>query len=79
VRDVGVEITSRSNLQSRMKIGKTDVSILDEEGKVRSLTRFSPIARALQSRDPYGWAVLVSSPEGDRETVAKAARRVLGL
>ena len=79
VFDVGAELTSRSNLQSVMRIGKTDVAIVDDEGKVRSLTRFSPIARSLQARDPYGWALLVSSPEGQRARVGKAARRVLGL
>ncbi len=76
---VGVETTSKSNLQNNLNIGKTDVSIIDEEGKVRSLTRFSPIARALQSRDPYRWALLVSAPAPFREQVEKAAKKVLSL
>lgn len=79
VYDVGAEITPASNLKSNMKIGKTDVAILDDEGKVRSLTRFSPIARSLQSRDTYGWAVLISAPEKHRESVSRAARKVLGI
>lgn len=77
--DVGAEVTSRSNLQGTMKIGKTDVAIADDGGKVRSLARFSPIARSLQSRNPYGWALLVSAPAGERDDVARAARKVLGL
>ena len=77
--DVGAELTSRSNLQGKMKIGKTDVAIADDGGKVRSLTRFSPVARSLQSRDPYGWALLVSAPAKEREEVSRAARKVLGL
>ena len=79
VFDVGAEVAPRSAIQSSMKIGKTDVAILDDEGNVRNLARFSPIARSLQSRDMYGWAVLVSAPEKDREAVEKAARKVLGL
>jgi HD superfamily phosphohydrolase len=79
VFNVGVEITSKSNLQSNMNIGKTDVSIMDDEGKVKSLTRFSPIARALQSRNPYGWAILVSCPAQFRESGEKSAKKVLGF
>ena len=79
VMDVCAELTSASNLQGRMRIGKTDVAIADSEGKIRSLTRFSPIARALQSRDPFGWAVIVSAPKGRTEEVRKAASKVLGF
>ena len=79
VFNVGAEITSKSNLQMKANIGKTDVSIIDDEGKVRSLTRFSPIARSLQSRDPYGWAVLISAPSMMRESVERASRKVLGI
>ena len=78
VFDVGAEVTPMSSLRSNMRIGKTDVAILDSEGKVRSLARFSPLARALQSRDPYGWAVLISAPKQNCEAVGRAARKVLG-
>jgi len=77
--DVCAELTSKSNLKATINIGKTDVAIQDDEGKVKSLTRFSPIARALQSRDPYGWAVLISSPSTMKEQVEKASRKVLGI
>lgn len=77
--DVCCEVTSKANLQGKMNVGKTDVSIYDESGRVRSLARYSPIARALQSRDPYGWAVLIASPPERTEAVARASRRVLGL
>ena len=77
--DVGAELTSSSNLQGRMKIGKTDVAIADEGGRIKSLARFSPIARSLQARDPYGWALLVSAPEPDRDAVRRAAQKVLGF
>ena len=79
VMDVVAEVTSKENLQGRINIGKTDVSIADENGRVRSLARYSPIARALQSRDPYGWAVFVACPKDRVEAVSKASRKVLGL
>ena len=77
--DVCCEVTSKANLQGKMNVGKTDVSIYDESGRVRSLARYSPIARALQSRDPYGWAVLVACPPERVEAVSRASRRVLGI
>lgn len=78
--EVVLEMTSSANLGSaKIKIGKTDVSILDPDGKVRLLTGTSPIAKALQSRDTLSWAVLVACPEDKREAVAKAASKVLGL
>ena len=79
VFNVGAELTTKANLQSKANIGKTDVSIIDDEGKVKSLTKFSPIARSLQARDPYGWAVLISAPAMMCEQVEKASRKVLGI
>ncbi len=77
--DVCSEVTSRANLQGRINIGKTDVSIADESGKVRSLAKYSPLARALQSRDPFGWAVIIACPSEMVEAVSKASRKVLDL
>lgn len=77
--NVCAELTTKANLQSKVNIGKTDVSIIDDEGKVKSLTKFSPIARSLQARDPYGWAVLISAPAMMCEQVEKASRKVLGI
>jgi len=76
VSDVVVDIPPRSILLSNMSIGKTDVSILDPEGKVKSLTRLSPIAKALQSRDTFGWSLLVASPEEHRDAVLKASKKI---
>lgn len=77
--DVCVEITTRENLKGMMSIGKTDVSISDGQGRIRSLTRYSPIARALQARDLYGWTAMIAAPDGLSEKVGRAARRVLGI
>ncbi len=76
---VSVETPSPSTLLSKIKIGKTDVSILDPDGKVRSLVRSSPIARALQSRDAFGWSLVVSCPASCRDAVTVAAKKVLSL
>jgi len=79
ISEVGVEIPPRSILLSSMNIGKTDVSILDPEGKVKTLTRLSPVAKALQSRNAFGWSLLVASPEEHRDAVQRAAKKILNL
>lgn len=76
--DVVVDLPSRSMLLSNVKIGKTDVPIL-HDGKVRSITKFSPLAKALQSRPIFDWAVMVSAPPEHVDAVGKAAAKVLSL
>ncbi|MDR0778268.1 MAG: HD domain-containing protein [Methanomassiliicoccaceae archaeon] len=76
--DVIVDIPSRSSLLSNLKIGKTDVSIL-HDGRVRPITRISPVSKALQSRDTFAWAVMVSSPDEYKERVEKATASILSL
>ena len=76
--DVIVDIPSRSSLLSKLKIGKTDVLIF-HDNRVRPITRMSPIAKALQSRDTFDWAVMVSSPDEYKERAGKAAASILSL
>ena len=76
--DVIVDIPSKSTLLSKVKIGKTDVSILDGD-KVKSITKYSSIAKAVQSRSAIEWVLMVSSPEEKRESVRDAVLRILSL
>lgn len=78
VRDseVLLDIPDRSLLLSEPRIGKTDVPILDGE-RVKPLSRYSPLAKAIQSRGVHDWAVMVSSPPKNREDVERAAMRAL--
>ena len=76
--EVIVDIPSRSSLLSNAKIGKTDVSIY-YDGRVRPITRISPVAKALQSRDTFDWAVMVSAPYEHVEKVRRAASSILNL
>lgn len=74
--DVLLDIPHRSLLLSEPRIGKTDVPILDGE-RVKPLSRYSPLARAIQSRGVHDWAVMVSTPAANREEVERAALKVL--
>jgi HD superfamily phosphohydrolase len=76
--EVIVDMPSRSSLLSNAKIGKTDVSIY-YDGRVRPIARISPVAKALQSRDTFGWAVMVSAPYAHTEKVRRAASSILNL
>ena len=76
--EVIVDMPSRSSLLSSVKIGKTDVLIMFD-GRVRPITRISPVSKALQSRDTFDWAVMVSSPYEHKEKVGRAAASVLNL
>lgn len=74
--DVTLDIPSKSILLSELTIGKTEVPILDN-GRVRTLSKYSPLARAIQARSVHDWAFLVSSPQHCAEDVRKAAAKVL--
>ena len=78
-RDVIADIPSESALLSKIRIGKTDVPIIDSEDRVRSITKYSSVAKALQSRGAIDWSVMVSAPEKDQEAVRRAASRILAF
>ncbi len=74
--DVVLDIPEKALLLSEPRIGKTDVGILDS-GRVRPLSRYSPLAKAIQSRGVHDWAVMVSAPAKCRDAVQKVAAKVL--
>ncbi len=76
VDDVVLDVPEKALLLSEPRIGKTDVGILDG-GRVRPLSRYSPLAKAIQSRGVHDWAVMVSAPAECRESVRKVAVKVL--
>ena len=73
-----VDIPSKSTLLSNVKIGKTDVQILDGN-KLRSITTFSPLAKSLQNRSIFDWSIMISAPKGCEEAVNKAAKDIIGI
>jgi HD superfamily phosphohydrolase len=74
-----VDMPSTEVLLSEPRMHKTDVLILDEEtGRLQPLSKFSPLARALQNRTVPDWAVMVSTEARSRAKVAESSKRVLG-
>ncbi|NLI74479.1 MAG: HD domain-containing protein [Euryarchaeota archaeon] len=76
VDDVILDVPEKALLLSEPRIGETDVGILDR-GRVRPLSRYSPLAKAIQSRGVHDWAVMVSAPANHRDAVEKVAYKVL--
>jgi HD superfamily phosphohydrolase len=76
VSEVILDVPHRELITGEAQLGKTEVPILNE-GKVRPLTRLSPISRALQSRGVHDWAVMVSCPARYVERVERAAVHTL--
>lgn len=76
--EVVVDIPSKSSLLSKVKVGKTDVSILDGD-KVKSLSRYSSVAKALQSREVIDWSLMVFAPAHAVDAVRAATERILPL
>lgn len=74
--EVLLDIPHRSLLLSEPRIGKTDIPILEGD-RVKPLSRYSPLAKAIQSRGVHDWAVMVSTPPRRREEVERAALKVL--
>jgi hypothetical protein len=73
-----VDVPSYELPVSEPRMTLMDVRILDGD-RIRLLPRISPIAASLQSRRVHEWAVLVACPAKERERVARASARVLGL
>ncbi|MFA5312450.1 MAG: HD domain-containing protein [Methanomassiliicoccales archaeon] len=74
--DVIVDMPSKEILLTEPRIGKTEVPIWNGE-RVRSLSKYSPLAKAIQTRGVNEWAVLVSCPEEFKERVRKATERCI--
>lgn len=75
-REVIVDVPASELLVSEPRIAATNIPILDE-GRVRPLSRYTPIARALASRRVPAYACLVACPARARDAVAEAAPTVL--
>lgn len=73
---VVVDVPPRSLLKPGGKTALAGLKILDA-GKLRPIAEMSPIARALQGRRMFDWALLVSAPREVREKVGKAAARAI--
>ncbi len=74
--EVILDMPERELLITEPRIGKTEVPIVNGD-RVKPLSKYSPLAKAIQNRSINDWAVMVSTPDTNREKVQRAAERVL--
>lgn len=71
-----VDIPGKDILLSEPRIKRMDVGV-ESNGEIIPLSRFTPLAHALQEREITEWAVMVCCPEKHRTRVAREAEQVL--
>jgi HD superfamily phosphohydrolase len=76
IGNVIIDVPERELEISEPRIRATNVKILDGS-KLSGLSRYSPLARALEIRDVYDWEIMVSSPAKHEKKVKKVVKKVL--
>jgi HD superfamily phosphohydrolase len=76
VEYVIVDVPEKELLLSEPRINKTEVLILDNQ-RLKPLSKYSPLARALQIRTVHQWGVMVSTIPKYRDKVNRIAEKVL--
>jgi len=71
-----IDIPSRNVILSEPRLTKTNVKIVDED-HVYPLSKFSPLAKALQNRKVQDWAIMVATPKEYVEKIKKVAERII--
>lgn len=71
-----VDLPARELLLSEPRMTKTDVNIWnDDDNAVKPLSKYSPLARALQKRVVPGWVLMVSTDAEFREKVRRISQK----
>ena len=71
-----IDIPSRNVILSEPRLTKTNVKIVDGD-HVYPLSKFSPLAKALQNRKVQDWAIMVATPKEYVEKIKKVAERII--
>jgi len=71
-----IDVPYRELHMSEPRINQTDIMILDE-GKLKKLDDFTPIAGAIRSRFIPDWMLMIVTDEKHRLSVAKHAEKIL--
>ncbi len=71
-----VDIPGKDIMLSEPRIRKVDIKIYDD-GKIKPLSDYTPLANALQMRGITEWAIMVCCPEEYKERVAKEAEKII--
>ncbi len=75
-RYVLIDIPEKNVILSEPRLSKTNVKVIDGNS-VYPLSKFSPLARALQTRKVQDWAIMVATPKTYVEKIQKIAERII--
>jgi len=71
-----IDVPSEEITTTEPRMGSVNIGILDE-GRVKYISRISPLANSLQLRKVQDWALMVACPKNMRDDIRRAAERVL--
>jgi len=71
-----IDIPSYELTQAEPRIKQTDIKIVDEN-KIKRLDDFTPVAKAIRSRDIPEWIVMIVTDEKYKDIVSKNAEKIL--
>ncbi len=72
--EVLIDVPNRELKLSEPRLTKTDIKILDN-GRLFNLSKYSPLAYALQKRPSQPWILMVSSPSELKSKVKRASEK----
>ncbi len=75
-KDVLIDIPHEDLKLSEPRLSKTGIKIIDGK-KIAGLSKYSPLARALQRRPTHQYAMMIACPQKYRESLKEEARRVI--
>ena len=75
-RYVLIDVPEKNVILSEPRLGKTNIKIIDGNS-IYPLSKFSPLARALQLRKVQDWAIMVITPKKYVDEVEKVAERLI--
>ena len=71
-----IDVPYKELHQSEPRINQTDIMILDE-GELKKLDDFTPVAGAIRSRSIPDWLIMIVTDEKHRFSVADNAEKIL--
>ncbi len=71
-----IDVPSYELTQAEPRIKQTDIKIIDEN-KIKRLDDFTPVAKAIRSRDIPDWIVMIVTDEKYKDIVSKNAEKIL--
>jgi hypothetical protein len=71
-----IDVPSYELIQAEPRIKKTDIQIVDEN-IIKKLDDFTPVAKAIRTKDIPDWIVMIITDENYKDVISKNAEKIL--